>query len=85
MVAVGYKHLKGPERRLMEALAVFNEQVDENAIADLIQPWLTGSDVHAGLRRLVNGFFVKYNTDRRTYSLHQLDRDYAYEQIPEAS
>ncbi|MDJ0944256.1 MAG: adenylate/guanylate cyclase domain-containing protein [Kiloniellales bacterium] len=85
LVAVGYKHLRESERRLMEALAVFNEQVDEHAIAHLIQPWVTGPDVHAGLRRLVNGYFVKYHTDTRTYSLHQLDRDYAYEQIPEAS
>ena len=85
LVAVGYKHLKERERRIMEALAVFNEQVDETAIVTLTQPWMTASDVHAALRRLINGHFVKFNTDTRKFSLHQLDRDYAYGQIPEAS
>ena len=85
LVAVGYNHLKDRERRIMEALAVFNDQVDETAIVCLTQPWMTATDVHAALRRLINGHFVKFNTDTRTFSLHQLDRDYAYDQIPEAS
>lgn len=85
LVAIGYKHLRERERRIMEALAVFNEQVDESAIVNLTQPWMTASDVHAALRRLINSHFVKFNTDKRTFGLHQLDRDYAYDQIPEAS
>ena len=85
LVSVGYKHLKERERRIMEALAVFNNQVDKSAIVHLTQPWMAASDVHAGLQRLINGYFVKFNTDTRMFSLHQLDRDYAYGQIPDAS
>lgn len=85
LVAAGYQHLKEPHRRLMEALAVFNKQVNENAIGFLVEPWMPGFDVHAGLKQLLNGRFVQYNSETRSYSLHQLDRDYAYEQIPAAS
>ena len=88
LVAAGYQRLAEPERRIMEALSIFNDQVDEAAIAYLVQPWWPGLDVDQvqnSLRRLVNGHFVQVNAETHQYSLHALDQEYAYHQIPAAS
>jgi tetratricopeptide (TPR) repeat protein len=83
LVAEGYRRLGEDERRIMEALAVFDRPVEETAIAYLLYPWFPGLDVRAGLRRLVSGYFVSVNRVTSEYSLHPLDRDYAYRQIPD--
>ncbi len=83
LVAEGYRRLGDDERRVMEALAVFDRPVDETAIAYLLHPWFPGLDVRAGLRRLVSGYFVSASRVTGEYSLHPLDRDYAYGQLPE--
>ena len=85
LVAEGYRRLGEDEQRVMEALAVFDRPVDETAIAYLLHPWFSGLDVQASLRRLVSGYFVSANRITGEYSLHPLDRDYAYRQIPEPS
>ena len=83
LVAEGYRRLGDDERRIMEALAVFDRPIDETAIAYLLHPWFPGMDVRAGLRRLVNSYFVSASRATGEYSLHPLDRDYAYRQLPE--
>jgi tetratricopeptide (TPR) repeat protein len=83
LLAEGYRRLGEDERRIMEALAVFDRPVDETAIAYLLHPWFPGLDVRASLRRLVSGYFVSVNRFTGEYSLHPLDRDYAYRQLPE--
>ena len=81
LVAAGYRRLGDDERRVMEALAVFDRPMDETATAYLLHPWFPGLDVRVGLRRLVSGYFVSVNRVTSEYSLHPLDRDYAYCQI----
>jgi hypothetical protein len=81
-VAEGYRHLSQEEQQVMEALAVFNRPVSETAIAYLLHPWSPGLNVQACLRRLVNKNFVSVNRVTGRYSLHPLDREYAYGQIP---
>ena len=76
MVAAGYQRLAEPERRIMEALSVFNDQVDETAIAFLVQPWWPGlgvDEVQSSLRRLVNGHFVNCGEDRDQRTLAEGD------------
>ena len=82
LVAEGYHRLGENEQRAMEALAVFDLPVDETAIIYLLHPWLPGLDVHETLRHLVSGHFASVNRDTGEYSLHPLDREYAYHQIP---
>jgi tetratricopeptide (TPR) repeat protein len=82
LVAAGYRRLGDNEQRVMEALAVFDRPVDETAIAYLLHPWFPGLDVRVCLRRLVRGYFVSANRITGEYSLHPLDRDYAYHQLP---
>ena len=83
LVAEGYQRLGDDDRRVMEALAVLDRPVDETAVAYLLHPWLPGLDVRACLRRLVNSYFVSANRITGQYSLHPLDRDYAYRQLPD--
>jgi tetratricopeptide (TPR) repeat protein len=83
LVAEGYQRLGEDERRVMEALAVFDRPVDETAIVYLVHPWFPGLDVRARLRHLVSSYFVGASRVTGEYSLHPLDRDYAYRQLPE--
>jgi tetratricopeptide (TPR) repeat protein len=83
LVAEGYRRLSEDERRIMEALAVFDRPVDETAIAYLLLPWFPGMDFRAGLRHLARSYFISVNRVTGEYSLHPLDRDHAYRQIPE--
>jgi tetratricopeptide (TPR) repeat protein len=83
LVAEGYRRLGEGERRIMEALAVFDRPVDETAVAFLLHPWFPGLDVRAGLRHLVRGYFASVNRVTGEYSLHPLDREHAYRQIPD--
>ncbi len=81
LVAEGYQRLEEDERRIMEALAVFDRPIDETAIAYLLHPWLPGLDVRSSLRRLVSGYFVSASRVTGEYGLHPIDREYAYRQL----
>ncbi len=83
LIAAGYERLGEEERRVMEALAVYNRPVAATAIAFLLQPWFPALDVRASLRRLVNSYFVTFNRSTGEYSLHPMDREYVYRRIPE--
>ncbi len=85
LVAAGYSRLGEAERRVMEALAVFDRPVEETAVAYLLHPWWPGLDAHASLRRLVRGYFVSVSRVTSRYSLHPLDREYAYRRIPDTA
>ena len=85
LVAEGHRRLGDDERRVMEALAVFDRPADKTAIAYLLYPWFPGLDVRACLRRLVSSYFVSASRVTGEYSLHPLDRDYSYHQIPKPS
>lgn len=82
LVAAGYRRLGEDERQVMEALAIFDRPVDETAIAYLLHPWFPGLDVRANLHHLVSGYFVSADRVSGEYSLHPLDRDYAYRRLP---
>ncbi len=85
LVEEGYRRLRGDERRVMEALAVFDRPVEERAVAYLLYPWFPGVDVRADLRHLVHGYFVTASRVTGEYSLHPLDREYAYHQLLDGS
>jgi len=85
LVEEGFRRLGQEERRLIEALAVFDRPVAETAISYLLHPWYLGLHVRSSLRRLVGSFFVNFNRITTEYSLHPLDREYAYRQLPDNS
>jgi len=83
LVAGGYSRLRSDDRRVMEALAVFDRPVEEKAIAYLLRPWFPNLDIRDSLRRLIGSYFVSTNRSSGEYSLHPLDREYAYRQLPQ--
>ena len=83
LIAEGFRRLDENEQRVMEALAVFNCPMEETAINFILHPWFPDVDVRAGLRRLVNSYFVRVNRANSKYNLHPLDHDYVYNQIPD--
>ncbi len=83
LVAQGHRSLGENERRVMEALAVFDRPAEETAVAYLLHPWFPGMDVRVSLRRLARGYFVSVNRITGEYSLHPLYREYAYRQLPD--
>jgi tetratricopeptide (TPR) repeat protein len=83
LAAEGHRRLEKQEQRVMEALAVFDRPAGATAVAYLLHPWHPGLDVRAALRRLARGYFVSVNRASGEYSLHPLDREYAYRQLPD--
>ncbi len=83
LIAAGFQHLNEQERRVVEALAVYDRPVTETTVAFLLHPWQPGLDVRELLRRLVKRYFVTHKRTTGLYSLHPLDREYAYQHLPE--
>jgi len=83
LVEEGYGRLGEGERRIMEALAVFDRPVEATAVAFLLHPWFPDIGVAAGLRRLVGGHFVSVSRATEEYSLHPLDQEHAYGRLAE--
>jgi tetratricopeptide (TPR) repeat protein len=83
LVAAGHRRLGEDERHVMEALAVFDRPAAETAITYLLHPWFPGLDVRPCLHRLISSYFARANRITAEYSLHPLDRDHAYRQLPE--
>ncbi len=85
LLAAGYTRLNDYERRVLEALAVYDRPVSETAVTFLLHPWYPGLEVRGLLRRLISHYLVSYNRMTREYSLHPLDREFAYAHIPEVN
>ena len=75
--------LDDDQRMVMQALAVFDEPVDESAIRYLLDPYLemTGIDISFTLERLERGRYITRNNLTATISLHPFDKDYNYRLI----
>lgn len=82
LVAEGYRRLSEDEQRVMEALAVLDRPVIDEAIVYLLQPWCPDLPVQDCLRRLVSSYLVRTSRVTGEYSLHTLDREHSYSQIP---
>lgn len=83
LIAAGFRRLNERERQVVEALAVYDRPVTETTVAFLLHPWHPGLDMRDLLRRLVKRYFVTHNRTTGVYSLHPLDREYAYKHLPE--
>ncbi|MCP4260800.1 MAG: ATP-binding protein [Planctomycetes bacterium] len=83
LIEEGYKRLDNNACRVMEALSVFGCPVPVLAVDYLLEPFVPALDVPAIARRLTRTHFVSINRGSKTLSLHPIDRDYAYSQLPE--
>ena len=82
LVRENYKRLDQPSRRVMEALAVFGRPVPLVAIDFLLEPFVSGISTREVVSRLIQTYSIKFDRGTKLLSLHPIDRDYIYSQIP---
>lgn len=83
LIEENYKRLDREARRVIEALAVFRRPVPPLAVDYLLEPFAPGLDVPGILRRLTRTNIVSVDRAAKTVTLHPIDQDYAYSQLPE--
>jgi tetratricopeptide (TPR) repeat protein len=83
LIEENYKRLDGNARRVIEALAVFRRPVPPLALDYLLEPFAPGLDVPDIIRRLTRTNIVNVDRAAKTVTLHPIDQDYAYSQLPE--
>lgn len=83
LVAEHYHRITGDERRVLEALAVYNRPVPFLALKYLVSGFFPDIEVTRNLSSLVSSYFITHIRGRDSYDLHPIDRYHAYVQIPE--
>jgi tetratricopeptide (TPR) repeat protein len=81
LVGEAFQRLDPLGQQVMQALAIYGTPVPPVAVDFLLQPVHPAIDSGPVLSRLVNMHFARRDADR--YYLHQVDRDYALDRIPE--
>ncbi len=81
LVGEAFSSLDPMSQQVMKALAVLSTPVPEGAVDFLLQPYVSSIDSAPILRRLVNMLFARRESGR--FHLHQVDRSYAMQRIPE--
>ncbi|NBD36638.1 MAG: hypothetical protein GVY30_11655, partial [Chloroflexi bacterium] len=83
LIEENYRRLDQDARRVIEALAIFKKPVQPLAVDYLLEPFAPGLDVPNILRRLTRTNIVSVDRAAKTVTLHPIDQDYAYSQLPE--
>ncbi|BDP44324.1 XRE family transcriptional regulator (plasmid) [Deinococcus aetherius] len=68
--------------RVLEGLALLGRPVPRAALASVLRPYVAEETLDNLLQRLVRSHLVQYDRSVEIFSLHTLDRDYAYRRIP---
>jgi tetratricopeptide (TPR) repeat protein len=76
---VGQIHEALPEdfRWVLAGVALIGQSTTRAELDYLLSPYIETTKIRMILERLVDGRFLIYNRQNRTYSLHPIDRDYA--------
>jgi tetratricopeptide (TPR) repeat protein len=85
LIEENYKRLDRDASRVVEALAVFKKPVPPLAVDYLLEPFVPGVDVPKIVHRLTRTNVVSVDRAAKTVTLHPIDQDYAYSQLPEES
>lgn len=83
LIEENYKRIDSSARRVIEALAVFKRPVPPLAVDYLLEPFVPGLDVPGIIRRLTRTNIVRVDRAAKLVTLHPIDQDYAYSQLPE--
>jgi DNA-binding winged helix-turn-helix (wHTH) protein/tetratricopeptide (TPR) repeat protein len=83
LVAQALERLDNVSRRVMQITAAFRVPVALEDLERIAQPYLPeGSKLRAILQRLIQMYFLGYDSTTRRITIHPLDRDYCYNLIP---
>jgi tetratricopeptide (TPR) repeat protein len=83
LIEENYRRLDRDARRVIKALAVFRRPVPPLAVDYLLEPFAPGLDVPNVVQRLTRTNIVSVDRAAKTVTLHPIDQDYAYSQLPE--
>ena len=84
MVRDNYRLLDSDARHVLDAMSIFSHPVPLLAVDYLLEPFVAGIDVQEVVKRLVQMHTIYINRKTKEISLHPIDRDYIYSQIPDA-
>jgi tetratricopeptide (TPR) repeat protein len=82
LIAEHYRRINEEQRRVLEALAIYNKSVPSIAVRYLLEPFFSNINVDGCLRDLMHSYFITFHRARETYELHPLDQQHAYAGIP---
>ena len=77
------RHLDESAVRVLELLALLDTPTTQDTLVQLLDSYLDTSQLRTLLNRLIRAYFVKYQPEQRTFSLHAIDVDYFYQRLPE--
>jgi tetratricopeptide (TPR) repeat protein len=83
VIEEGYKRLDDEARRYMEALSVFRRAITDVAVDFMLDPFFAGLNTPLIRRRLARMNLINVERGGGEVSLHQIDMDFAYSQLPE--
>ncbi len=75
--------LDPPAARALQALALFGSPVSRAGLEFLLLPFIPPVELASLLNRLVRAFLVRLDPMTRDLTLHPLDQEYCYSQIPD--
>lgn len=84
LVEASYRRLDEAAKRVVQVLAVLGRPVLAVAVDFMLQPFNPGLDIPYLLRRLDRIHMVSIDRATKKVSLHPIDRDLAYNDVPES-
>ncbi|NJR12461.1 hypothetical protein HC776_00785 [bacterium] len=82
LVESAMERLDETAQKLLMIAAAFQQSIPRETLMRIAADYLAGVDLHQALNRLVRAFFLKYNQQDDTLSLHPLDAEAAYARLP---
>ena len=79
-----YQRLDETAQRLMQIIAAFRAPVTLGDLQEIARPYLPeGTNLRQVVQRLVHTYCLHYEAETQRITIHPLDRDYCYDQIPQ--
>jgi tetratricopeptide (TPR) repeat protein/DNA-binding winged helix-turn-helix (wHTH) protein len=85
LVESALERLDEPAQNLLTIAAAFQQAIPRDTLMRIAAEYLPGIDLHQALNRLVRAFFLKYNQQDDTLSLHPIDAESAYARLPQGT
>jgi hypothetical protein len=89
LIGMLFKQLDPFAQKVMQALAIYGQPVEADALSYLLRPYVTDADVgskradvNVALEQL-GGWYIVHREGAGLYYLHSIDRSYALRQIPD--
>lgn len=83
LVQNALERLDAEAMRVMEVAAAFKRPVSQPALAHILNQFDFQGNLHTILNRLIRGYFLEFSRDSGVFSMHPIDQNYCYQNIPD--